>query len=102
MPHSSRTASGLRVKKCRWLPSLRAAWQSPAPDKSRASSDLSAAEAVSEADAVMALLHKAVGLGYRSPDAFRTEDALDPLRDRDDFKLLILDLAMPADPFVGP
>jgi hypothetical protein len=66
---------------------------------SRAGSGVSAAEAASEADVAMALLHKAVALGYRSPDIFRTEDALDPLRGRDDFRLLLMDLAMPADPF---
>ena len=49
----------------------------------------------------MALLHKAVAMGYRSPDAFRTEDALDPLRDRADFRLLMMDLAMPAEPFAA-
>ena len=65
----------------------------------QAGSGVSAAEASSEADAAMALLHKAVGMGYRNADAFRTEDALDPLRDRADFRLLMMDLAMPADPF---
>ena len=38
-------------------------------------------------------------MGQRSLGAFRTEDALDPLRGRDDFRLLMMDLAMPADPF---
>ena len=47
----------------------------------------------------MALLREAVGMGYRNLDAFRTEDALDPLRGRDDFKLLMLEPAMPAEPF---
>jgi hypothetical protein len=37
----------------------------------------------------------------RGLDAFRTEDALDPLRGRDDLKLLMMDLAMPADPFAA-
>ena len=37
-------------------------------------------------------------MGYRDADAFRNDDALDPLRARDDFKLLILDLVFPADP----
>jgi hypothetical protein len=52
----------------------------------------------------MALLHQAVAMGYRSLDAFRTEDALDPLRSRPDFRLLLDDLAFPADPFApaGP
>jgi hypothetical protein len=49
----------------------------------------------------MALLHKAVDMGYRTPDAYRTEDALDPLRGRDDFQLLLMDLAMPAEPFAA-
>jgi serine/threonine-protein kinase len=65
-------------------------------------SGVSSAEAPAEADAAMALLHRAVARGYRSADSFRTEDALDPLRGRDDFRLLVMDLAMPADPFDGP
>jgi hypothetical protein len=38
-------------------------------------------------------------MGYRSLDAYRTDDALDPLRGRDDFRLLMLDLAFPAETF---
>src|SRR5262249_45204182 len=53
----------------------------------------------SEAEQALALLRKAVDVGYRDPAAYRTETALDPLRDRADFKLLMMDLAMPADPF---
>jgi hypothetical protein len=48
----------------------------------------------------MALLHEAVAKGYRNPNAYRTEDALDPLRDRQDFRLLMMDLAFPAEVFV--
>ena len=62
-------------------------------------SGVPAAEAVTEADAAMALLRQAVTLGYRTLDTYRTSDALDPLSNRDDFRLLMLDLAMPADPF---
>jgi hypothetical protein len=47
----------------------------------------------------MARLHQAVGLGYRSADIFRSEDALDPLRGRDDFRLLMMDVAFPDEPF---
>jgi hypothetical protein len=65
----------------------------------RAGSGVSAAEAVTEADAAMALLRKAVAMGYRSLDTYRTEDALDPLRSRDDFRLLMRDLEFPPDPF---
>jgi eukaryotic-like serine/threonine-protein kinase len=64
-----------------------------------AGSGISADAAASEADAAIALLHKAVGMGYRNAAAFRAEDALDPLRDRPDFRLLMMDLAMPAEPF---
>jgi hypothetical protein len=49
----------------------------------------------------MASLRKAVGMGFRTFDDFRTEDALDPLRSRDDFKPLMMDLAMPAEPFAA-
>jgi eukaryotic-like serine/threonine-protein kinase len=40
-------------------------------------------------------------MGYRDADAFRNDDALDPLRNRPDFRLLMMDLAMPDDPFAG-
>jgi hypothetical protein len=58
-----------------------------------------AVEGASEADAAMAQLRKAVPMGYCSPDAYRTEDALDPLRDRPGFWLLMMNLAFPAEPF---
>jgi tetratricopeptide (TPR) repeat protein len=61
----------------------------------RAGSGVSTAEAVTEADAAMALLRRAVAQGHRRPDAYRTEDVLDPLRSRDDFRLLMMDLARP-------
>jgi hypothetical protein len=64
----------------------------------RPGSGVPAAEATTEAEAAMALLHEAVGLGYRSPDAFRTEAALDPRRARADFRILMLDLSFPAQP----
>jgi hypothetical protein len=46
----------------------------------------------------MALLKKAVAMGYRNPDALRAEPALDSLRGRPDFRLLLMDLAFPAEP----
>jgi hypothetical protein len=67
----------------------------------RTGSGVSAAEAASEADAAMALLRVAVGWDYRSHASYRHEDALDPLRDRDDFNLLMMDLAMPSEPFAA-
>ena len=62
-------------------------------------SGVPAAEATSEANAAMVLLRRDAGMGYASLDAYRTEDALDPLRSRDDFRLLLMDLAFPADAF---
>ena len=42
---------------------------------------------------------QAVAMGFRNADAFRSEAALDPLRDREDFRLLVMDLTMPDEPF---
>ena len=47
----------------------------------------------------MAVLRRAVAMGYRSPDAFRTESALDALRQRTDFRALMMDLVFPTGPF---
>jgi eukaryotic-like serine/threonine-protein kinase len=52
-----------------------------------------------EADRAVALLVRAVEVGYSAPYTYRNEPALDPLRDRPDFQLLMLDLAYPSDPF---
>jgi serine/threonine-protein kinase len=51
------------------------------------------------ADRAIDDLRRAAGMGYRSPAAYRYEPALEPLRGRADFRLLLLDLAFPADPF---
>jgi eukaryotic-like serine/threonine-protein kinase len=52
-----------------------------------------------EAEAAVASLRRAVVAGYKNlPDMIRDPD-LDPLRSRSDFQLLMMDLAMPADPF---
>jgi serine/threonine-protein kinase len=66
----------------------------------RAGSGVLAAEGRAEADKAMALLRKAAYEGYRNPaaSAYRTESALNPLRGRDDFRLLMMDLAFPFDP----
>ncbi len=67
----------------------------------RAESVVSSSERDAEIDAAIALLRQAVSLGYRNPESYRTEDALGPLRGRDEFRLLMMDLAMPADPLAG-
>ena len=46
----------------------------------------------------MAALGRAVADGYRDADALRSEAALDPLRGRRDFQLLMMDVAMPGEP----
>ncbi len=50
-------------------------------------------------DRAMALLRQAADMGYRNPGVFHTETALDPLRGRDDFRLMVLDLEFPREPF---
>jgi serine/threonine-protein kinase len=62
-------------------------------------SGVSAAEGASEAETAMTLLRKAVAMNYRNAAALRTLDLLDPLRGRDDFRLLMMDIAFPAEPF---
>ncbi len=47
------------------------------------------------------VLRNASDRGYRDREHYRNERALDSLRDRDDFKTLMQDLAMPANPFAG-
>ena len=59
----------------------------------------SAAEGADQAEKAMALLRQAVRMGYRNPDAYRTESALDPLRNRPDFRALTMDLEFPSEAF---
>jgi serine/threonine-protein kinase len=80
--------------------SFRSAWYHAALAglAGQADSGVSAAEGASEAETAMTLLRKAVAGNFRSA-AFRTLDVLDPLRGRDDFRLLMMDIAFPAEPF---
>jgi eukaryotic-like serine/threonine-protein kinase len=61
---------------------------------------VSAAEGTAEADQAMALIRKAVDMGYRDAEAFRTDWAFDPIREREDFKKLLAELekTSPAKP----
>jgi tetratricopeptide (TPR) repeat protein len=52
-----------------------------------------------EAGRAMTLLRQAVKMGYRDLNVYRTESTIDPLRERDEFRMLMMDLAMPADPW---
>ncbi len=65
----------------------------------RDGSGVSAADAASEAEMAIALLVKAVTMGYRDRHASTTESALDPHRNRPDFQHLTMDPVMPAEPF---
>ena len=47
----------------------------------------------------MSLRRRAVAAGFRDPVPFRTEPELASLRGRADFRLLLMDLNMPPDPF---
>src|SRR5262249_49521210 len=51
-----------------------------------------------EAAGALEGLRRAIDLGYRDLAAFRTEPALEPLRSRDDFRALMMDLAFPPNP----
>ena len=55
--------------------------------------------AAQTADRAIDLLRQAVATGYQNVEMLRTDPALDPLRSRADFKLLINEVAMPADAF---
>jgi len=62
----------------------------------RPGSGTSEAEGKDQAEKAMAVLRQAVALGYRNPNAYRTESALDPLREREDFKKLVEELEKPS------
>jgi CheY-like chemotaxis protein len=54
-----------------------------------------------DAEIALTLLQEAVDTEFRTPYAFRTEDALDPLRNHDDFRLVMMDVDMPTDAFAA-
>jgi eukaryotic-like serine/threonine-protein kinase len=62
-------------------------------------SGLTAADGEAEADKAMKSLRGAVGAGWRQAAHMRADADLDPIRSRPDFAMLMLDLAMPANPF---
>ena len=67
----------------------------------REGSGVSAAEGETEANSALRVLRKAVRSGYDLATDYRTETALDPLRDRPDFRLLMMDLTFPKDAFAA-
>ncbi len=64
-----------------------------------AGSGVSAAEGAEHAEAAMAHLRRAVTNGHRDFAHCQAEPGLDPLRSRADFRLLMMDLAFPGEPF---
>ncbi len=64
-----------------------------------AGSGFSAKEGATEGDRAMSCLRKAVEGGFRDLAVMRTDSDLDPLRTRLDFQLLMMDVAMPEEPF---
>ena len=64
----------------------------------RAGSGVSAAEGEAEAARAMECLDRAVANGYRNTNQLRIESALDPLRNRPDFKKLLAELEKDAPP----
>jgi tetratricopeptide (TPR) repeat protein len=61
-------------------------------------SGVPASEAGPEAEAAMVILRRIAAEGYDASQ-IRMESSLDTLRDRPDFRLLLMDLTMPAEPF---
>jgi hypothetical protein len=59
---------------------------------------VSTAEGKEGADTAMECLRRAAAGGYRNTNELRVESAFEPLRSRDDFRHLVLDLAFPVNP----
>jgi serine/threonine-protein kinase len=55
-----------------------------------------------QSDRAIETLRRAIAQGYTFPAIISRDADLDPVRHRADFRLLMMDLAMPADPFAAP
>jgi hypothetical protein len=64
----------------------------------RAGSGIAGPERSSQEEAAMVILRKTITGGYQDTELI-SESSLDPLRTRPDFRLLMMDVAFPADPF---
>jgi serine/threonine-protein kinase len=64
-------------------------------------SGITAAEGRAESDHAMADLRRAAATGFRTPSLMAFDHDLDPLRSRPDFRVLMMDLEFPDDPFAG-
>jgi hypothetical protein len=54
------------------------------------------------ADRAMGVLRRAVAAGFRDAARIRDDRDLAPLRDRADFRMLLMDLSFPAEAFARP
>ena len=68
-------------------------------DSGRSGTGSSEAEAMAEAELATDLLGQAIAAGFRDLEVMRSEPGLDPIRTRPVFRLLIMDMKFPADPF---
>jgi eukaryotic-like serine/threonine-protein kinase len=64
-------------------------------------SEMTADERRAEAEQAMQWLRRAVAAGYRNVGFMRSDNSLNPLRSRPDFQVLMMDLAMPVEPFAS-
>jgi hypothetical protein len=62
-------------------------------------SGITIAKGRDEAEQAMQSLRRAIAAGYRDIANIRNDSDLTPIRSRPDFRLLMMDLAFPADPF---
>ena len=70
-----------------------------APD---AGAGLTAADGQAMADQAMNSLRRAIAAGWKLWTHMGADTDLDPIRSRPDYRMLELDMAMPADPFARP
>jgi hypothetical protein len=88
-------------------PEMSAPGRAPEVDRASAStagrkgSGTRVGDGETEASEAIDLLRRAITGGYRNAHEMARETSLDPLRKRSDFRLLLLDAAMPTEPFAG-
>ena len=84
--------------------SLAAFYSEASGEIARRGPGLSIADAARQeayAGRAIAALRRSMALGYASFDRLRDNPAFDPLRGRADFQDLVMDLAMPDEPFAS-
>ena len=64
-------------------------------------SGVAAAEDEIEATRAIEGLGQLIAVGYRNANEIRTESSFDSLRNRPDFRVLMMDVEFPIEPFAG-